>query len=375
MTIYIIAFLISILFIYWAERYNERDIRFLLCSFVAILIPCVVAGLRDISIGTDVKVYAEPMLKIAKDTNSFQEFYHTTWYMAYVRKSISDIELGYDLLVYITAKFFGSVQVLLFFTSILIIVPIYKSLLNIRNKIPIWLGMTVFYLMFYNTSLNIMRQFIAMAFMLLAFSELFNGRKGKFYAYSIVALLFHMSALLIIVLYVLYRYLTASKLMDMERNANRKTILVFFIGIGTLIFYQVISRLLERFGLAIYTRYLLNGLMFLPLQIILRIPFLFLALVYWRVLKKDSTSLFCVGIILLDTIYSQLAGMESQTIRISMYFAMFRVIFVPVVFSKLSVMGKRTIFVFILLYMCVYWGYFFVYRGIAETYPYQFYFS
>lgn len=49
----------------------------------------------------------------------------------------------------------------LFFIHALILAPIYLGLKRMKKSYPVYLGMLVFYLLFYNTSLNMMRQWIA----------------------------------------------------------------------------------------------------------------------------------------------------------------------------------------------------------------------
>mgnify|MGYP001021134194 CR=1 FL=1 len=214
MIVYIFGFSLSLLLIGLAQRYKTKDIRFQVLSFFALLIPCFIAGLRDLTIGTDVNVYASPMFDIAKSSSSLKSFLNTTWYMVYVK--ISDIEMGYDVLVFVTAKVFGSVQSLLFLTEMLVVVPVYVALVKMRKQLPIWVGMLTFYLMYFNLSLNIMRQSIAMAFLLLAFSYLFNESRKGFVVSFIIAVCFHTSAFLGIIVFAIYLYVVKDRKMSFQ---------------------------------------------------------------------------------------------------------------------------------------------------------------
>ena len=62
--IYIVFFLISCFLIWLSEKSPSRYIGKLL-AFIAILLPCILAGMRADTIGTDVRVYVEPMYNAA----------------------------------------------------------------------------------------------------------------------------------------------------------------------------------------------------------------------------------------------------------------------------------------------------------------------
>ena len=67
--IYIVFFLISCFLIWLSEKSPSRNIgKFL--AFIAILLPCILAGMRADTIGTDVRVYVEPMNNAAKQSTS-----------------------------------------------------------------------------------------------------------------------------------------------------------------------------------------------------------------------------------------------------------------------------------------------------------------
>lgn len=119
--------------------------------------------MRADTIGTDVKVYVEPLYNAAKQSTGFSSYMNQRWYVIWRYMYVSKFEIGFTTLVYLIVKFGGSLGTVLFLIHALIVAPIYFGLKRMDKKYPIWLGMLVFYLMFYNTSLNMMRQWIAMA--------------------------------------------------------------------------------------------------------------------------------------------------------------------------------------------------------------------
>ncbi len=390
MIVYIFGFSLSLLLIGLAQRYKTKDIRFQVLSFFALLIPCFIAGLRDLTIGTDVNVYASPMFDIAKSSSSLKSFLNTTWYMVYVKKTISDIEMGYDVLVFVTAKVFGSVQSLLFLTEMLVVVPVYVALVKMRKQLPIWVGMLTFYLMYFNLSLNIMRQSIAMAFLLLAFSYLFNESRKGFVVSFIIAVCFHTSAFLGIIVFAIYLYVVKDRKMSfhilhkhirikqrtgkISRDGTHKLILITAIGVFAIVFYQILISVLNNLGLSVYTRYLIGGVAFLPKQIVVRLPFILFAMMAWKVLEENTLSLFYMAMVIVDILLSQLAGTEAQTMRVSMFFGMFRMFFAPILYVEAPKKNGKIIRIGMIVYLLIYWLYYFVLKASGETYPYMFYF-
>ena len=68
--IYLLLFAISTLLIYIAEKKKYNKYKTLLISF-AILIPSVIAGIRNSSVGTDVNVYGIVSYRNALQYNNY----------------------------------------------------------------------------------------------------------------------------------------------------------------------------------------------------------------------------------------------------------------------------------------------------------------
>ena len=165
--IYILFFLISCLFFWLSEKCKNRIARNLL-AIIAILIPCILAGLRSDTIGTDVKVYVEPMYNAAKESHNLTDYMNQRWFVIWRYMYVNKFEIGFSFMIYFIQKFGGSLSIVLFFIQLLIIAPIYIGLKKINKPYPICFCMLVFFLLFYNTSLNMMRQWIAMAILFMS---------------------------------------------------------------------------------------------------------------------------------------------------------------------------------------------------------------
>ena len=133
-----------------------------------------------------------------------------SWFYIWRYKYVHDFEIGFTILVYVIEKITESWSIVLFFIHVFIVTPVYIGLRRVHKTYPIYFGMLVFYLMFYNASLNMMRQWMAMAFLFMGFSYLFFENKKKYCAIVVIACLFHISAVIGFVIMLIYMY-TAKK--------------------------------------------------------------------------------------------------------------------------------------------------------------------
>lgn len=170
------------------SNHANKGLKYCLVTF-ALLLPCFIAAARDLSIGTDVMTYVKPMF----DVSTSQSFIG-------MRSIISEQPLGYTLLVWVLTRLFGNISLVLGITEALIVFPIYYAIHKIARNFE-WAGLLVYFLLFYSSSLNIMKQSIAMAFCLLAFVFSINRDFKKYLFFVFIAVLFHQTAFLMIIIY------------------------------------------------------------------------------------------------------------------------------------------------------------------------------
>ena len=146
--IYIVCFLISCSFFWLSEKCKGKFAKNGI-AIIAILIPCLLAGLRADTIGTDVKVYVEPMYNAAKESHTLSAYMNQRWFVIWRYMYVNKFEIGFSLMVFLIQKLGGSFAMVLFFIQLLIIAPIYVGLKKIHKPYPICFGMFVFYCLFY----------------------------------------------------------------------------------------------------------------------------------------------------------------------------------------------------------------------------------
>ena len=185
MVIYFSSFFISVLLLFMAEKKYFSN-KFL--TIIALIIPILLAGLRKEGIGTDTEVYANVLYQAAKEANDFFDYLGKNVYSSFQNKPVSNWEIGYNLLVYVSVKLTGSFQGILFFTHFFIIFLIYKGLKDFKGYFWTFWAILIFYFMFYGSSLNIMRQWLAIAIIFYGTHYLQQNKDERFIAMVLIAM-------------------------------------------------------------------------------------------------------------------------------------------------------------------------------------------
>lgn len=372
MAIYIAVFSISILFFKLADNVKKEQRIYI--DAIAIILLCLLAGLRSETIGTDTAGYIQPMIKGAISSNSIKEFFDFSWISGFTQKSVMDYEIGYTLTVYFFSAIFRSVVVTQTVLELLVVVPIYCAL-RIKKDVPIWFGMIVFMFLFYNGTFNLVRQSIAMSFMLLAVTYWMENEKKKCILFLICAVLFHTSGLLGAVIVLLYEYVgrdrnVGIKTHDKKININYINMFIAIAaGIAALIGIQLISTILAQFGLSKYIGYILGNIHIMPNQIINVLPpvvMLVLSFKYFKDRQKEWA--FYVVMMAYTIVAGQFTSVNQFGGRIRLYFMIFAIFAYPLAceYSRY----KKTSRVIMISYLVFYWWFYYVFSGTDQTVPY-----
>ena len=382
MYIYLLVFALSCISIAIGNKKSTKNKT--LFILVGILLPCILAGLRKYTIGTDVNVYIKPMFELALKSNNFNEFLHGQWFHIWTFKTPTEFEIGFVLLVYILSKLFSNLQIILFIIQALISFPIYKAIKKYNAlKGKEWFCMLIYYLLFFNIGLNVTRQYISIAILFYAFSCLINENKHvKFFILMIISTLFHKSALLGLILYILYLCFSKKYLGKYHIPIKSKKIPVplFFIIIFSIISIflilntSFISTILDVLGFDKYIGYI-DGNVKLRIKSIIKIlPIIILFILSIKTYLKQKNSYIYTFIYLASFFLSQFATASEYGGRISYTFDIFNIIFFTLLcYSKKKY--RRIKILCVTIYMLFYWYYYFVFTCSNETIPYIFYFN
>lgn len=361
--IYIIVFLLSVVFTYLASRIRGRFALFFL-SVLALLFPVLLAGFRNPTVGTDTQNYLT-FFDIAIGQSSLKNYID----------SVPEIEIGYVVLTYLAAKITIFSQVYLIIVSAVIIIPVYMAAFNLKNKLSPAMVMGVFYLLFYNESLNLMRQYLAMGFILLAVSYLILNKKILYIIVMGIAISFHTTALLALPIYFIPR-LVASK--PIGKNA----LLYIIVSIIIIAFVMGGNWMGVGFGIKLNDRqlsYIENS----ASSAISMSTFIVYFAVFFVLFMKSINQRQLNYIVDFYTVMSLMAlsllltSLFSHTFyRLSLIFSVICCLSIPSICSRTNnnIVLKpysKGVTVTLLLLFFSYWYFSVVLRGSNETYPYN----
>ncbi|MCI8421655.1 MAG: EpsG family protein [Clostridia bacterium] len=162
---------------------------------IAMIVMMVLAMFRGISVGSDTNEYHKIFINVISNPDY---------------ANITRFELGYIFLNKLVGKFTTNPQGIII-CSAMIYYPVYIWFLRKHSK-NYSISLLFFYLMCFGSTLNILRQELAIAFLLIAYDRLINKKIITSYFWIIIAFLFHKSAILFIIIPIL-PYIRFSKIL------------------------------------------------------------------------------------------------------------------------------------------------------------------
>lgn len=368
-------------------RFEKKDkAGFYLASVVVVLMLSIFAALRSPVVGTDTTGYALPLYNMATNSSAFSEFYELDWYRSWGWSSVDTIEIGYLVFVWISAKL-DSLQLLLFLTSFFTVGPFYLALAKRRKELSLPVAFFVFMLLYFNVTLNAMRQWIAMAFIFLALVGFYDQGKSlrsqpKVIAFVLIACLFHTTAVLAFIPLVLVWYLRGG-------NVGVRIVIVTAVLLTLILGVNLVREFLLGHGLVRYANYLGNGtLEFSAPQLILGLPFLLVAFQLYSSNRIDKrTAGFYVCVALIGIAFGQLSTLSLYSGRIGQYFDMYFISAAGFLAGSAQKSGVQSrlldlkidfrviLCVVVVLYCIAYWFYIYAFMDVGETIPYLFFWS
>lgn len=383
---YLIAFGLSIFFLAVGENEKHNKGLRLLSIAIGLLIPMFLAGLRKVGIGTDTEVYTNVLFNAAMNSESFIDYLNHSVYSNFQYKPVTNWEIGYNLLVYVATKVTNSIQGVFFVTHAIIIGAIYVGTKKVNGVHQTWWSMAAFYFLFYGVSLNLMRQWLAISIIYYGYHFLQRRQFGYYILVIILALQFHYSSILGILVALVYAYFMYYKPKTVIAvNGKRmqliesKLLLLTFICLLSLLFLGVLASILGSINtiFARYSKLYISGtITIMPMQLIRRLPIGFILLVEWKKIKSNTRSVgFLCGMFLMDIITSQLGGITDQSARLGYYFSVYEILLFSELIRTPSLKKREIYLVFFIIYYLATFYYDFVLQGRAEIIPYRFYFN
>lgn len=346
MFIYLLLLFSILLLGMFLEKNNKKTYSILIC-----IILTLIAGLRHYTIGNDTITYL-------RFFNNVLSSYMTSRY-----------EIGFIYFTLFIRRITDNFTIYLLIISFLFNYIICKL---IRKDSP---NMIVSFLLFFLcrfffNEMNIMRQYISTAIIILGFKYIYKREFLQYFICIIVATLFHKSAFLCIILYFLYNVKITKKISIIICIAS----LVMFS-----LFYNVVNYITMKLNM--YETYvdLFYGSNKIGnvISFIICLSIIFLSFYINKITKNNSLDKkenYYKWLLILATVTSFLSIKISILSRIKNYFDLFVVIFIPIIVEKINGKKKFLIYFIIILLFGIYCILITHYRpNWNNVYPYYFY--
>ena len=187
--------------------YTSGKLGILIASLLFSLPMAFIAGVRSLTMGTDLGVYGEFNFRMAIRFSQIADYYQ---YL----KQINGTEYGYAVLNFWVSKFSMDIHWFLFILSLFTLLPFFIGAIRFEQKfsVPVVMQTVFYFTIFYGPSFNEMRQSLAMGWVYLSCSYLFENtspRKKSLYVLLtwIIAVSFHRTAIIEGVIIFIYLYL------------------------------------------------------------------------------------------------------------------------------------------------------------------------
>lgn len=292
-------------------------------ALILSIIPLIIlAGLRDGTIGTDTLLYPYGVWRSACRSHNFNQLMNMT--EGYV-------ETGYLLEAYIISRFSNIFNVFLTVTHIIILGSIVFAFK--LTRINFTYALFMFMMIYFNNSLNITRQSIALAFCLISFAYMLNSPKWlPTFLTILIAYQFHHSAALFLIIPTFYIIIKRS-----QNFMNKKSSKILFALILILVlfsFTEILEYAISK-GLTeekYMDRYGSVGLYGSNLPISSISLHLFNLIFFYIISKKEKKTthkLLFEYILITGFILTFLSLISTFAVRVSLYFSYMALIIIP----------------------------------------------
>ena len=332
---------------------SHKAFKYYLALSAIIILPSILAGMRDNDIGTDISYYAEKVFYSSnKEPDSMNGEIDSAFYiLSYISHFISN-RFGFFL-------FLIEAWILSFYCF---------ALHLMRKHLSITIAITMFMLLNYNQSLNIMRQYMALSVLLCCLAYLLKKEYRKSIFFFILAYLCHSTSIIAFIFYILYwGYSKFSYKRFFILFVFTLILLGFFIYVlydYCLIFFIESGLLKES-----YQRYISYHDENASLTNIVCNLFTLLIIgnVVYRSKVTNMPAILCLSILVIQFFFSFISFGGEITSRISLYFSYMTLLLIPISMFK----AQRSSILLILLLFFYEWWFTIYINNYGETVPYS----
>ncbi|MCI8428335.1 MAG: EpsG family protein [Lachnospira sp.] len=364
---YVLIFGVSAGFIYCSEKTQSKLLKRILI-ILALLIPSILAGLRDYSIGNDVLLYGNKWFERSCMYNSLFDFLE--------KAQEYSVDLGYATVNWCVSRFTDNPHFFYFVYELLQLSLLYFALKPFKDKISLPYAYLIYFFCYYNDSLNILRQIMAIIFVLFAYKYVVSRKLIKFILVILLAFSFHSSSIVGLALYPLSWAIENKQVKSIAKVGIIGVSLVLVVG------YEQVFSFISNLGILSATKYS-------HYMTDTEVGGRFVRLTYWGILlvfmwvrrKRCESSIENYRTLEIYMIISAIMSLitflgSTWIVRIAYYFDIYQVLFIPYLAERMGIkfgnVKKSSGYVILFVLVFAYWLITFVIRNGAATYPYMF---
>ncbi|MBR6737918.1 MAG: EpsG family protein [Clostridia bacterium] len=331
---YLICLLVIVVFatIFLSKQLNSKKAFLVVAAIVLILY----AGLRTPSYSGDVESYVNKF-------NTYKLFSFNEIINLY---SANTKNPSFHFLGWLFSRVFDSAQLWLAFIGAVYVICTIHVIFK-ESESPLLSVIVLLALGYFAFTLSGLRQSMAMSFTMLAYFPAKNRKIFKFVLLVLIASLFHLSALIFLLVYPFAN----KKLGWSHFIVGCVAFVAFFFFQGQI--RRIIANLLEDSYLGGYAdRYVTITMSGLIIQVAI---FIFNLFYYKKVINKNGKAKILYNLAFFGIIFQLFASMIAEMFRISMYFSVFNILLIPLSLSVennkkiknvLSILIYATLFVY-----------------------------
>lgn len=370
--IYYSVFFISAFWSWASEVFFRNKSKFggILFSILAILCLSWLCGVRDLSIGTDVGVYGNQFFQMAAKSLNFSDYVNS---LKGIYGASGATEYGYLFLNYIVSRITSNTHLFLFVIGLIVNGIIYSSIYLLRNQISLVLGWLTYCFLFFGTTLNLLRQSVAISLVLLGVVLLYKKYVRKSLIIFILAILFHNSAVFALLIYFIGFLIN-------KINLSYKIKRVLFIFTVFVVLMPQIVGFLNTYGLLNdkyyqYVSDVSNGIGLNSISIRLPMLLLIVFIIWHKRNNIDKYNLWLYVLVVQESLLIPLQSMGNTVARLMLYFGIVKIIAYPMALEEITTKNRITLQIiklcYVLLLMLIFYEQTIV-AGNNEIYPFVF---
>lgn len=359
---YFVVFIVVIILSVCADNVYDKSKKIsYLFSGIAIVILCYFAGYRAYSVGTDISIYGLWRYNAAGLYNNL---------FSYLSVEKFGTEYLYHGLNYVINHMEGSFQTFLFVLQLIPTGITFYIAYKQRDKGTFWLYITTYLFIWFNSSLNILRQTPAMFIMLYAFKYIEEKKYVRYLIATIIASMFHSSAMLCIIMPIIQVF---------SQKKNKYIYLTILVTAIYLIYFSL-DTLSGTFAnlpiIGSYASYLEEGkqVNFKWYFAIIKLIMIAFNISYFKKVENEGKNNLLVYYLVLDFVFYCASAFIRYGYRLSYYFVPYWIIFIPRIDISLKKPKVKTTYrLFIIALLIAYWIVRYKVAGYDGTIPYMFY--